>query len=55
LTIFMPKWTSFFKGQVVVKLLKHSALAVLRDQADTWGAVMVIQAVFFDVQGTSID
>jgi hypothetical protein len=45
----MPKWTSFLQGQVVVKLLKHSALAVLRDQADTWGAVMVIQTVLFDV------
>jgi hypothetical protein len=51
----MPKWASFLQGQVVIKLLKHSALAILRDQADTRGAVMVIQAVLFDVQGTSID
>ena len=45
----MPKWTPFLQGQVVVKLLKHPALAVLGDQADTWGAVMVIQTVLFDV------
>ena len=51
----MAKWTPSLKCQVVVKLLKHSPLAVLRDQAHTWGAVIVIQAVLFDVKGTSID